>query len=454
MPKPSSFSAKHWGREVQRGFDFYFASGRADLVVPKAAEIKQYFTSLAPTELELPKFMELDQDAQSRFDLSSLAGPPTSQAVAMASVSVIDLGQLLGASLVMADMRGGGVIALPLTQLAVGQTIPLAHLQNPCRVHAAQLEASGTTGLLVADLGSFLPADHQAGRVIYLRPTSQAGSPFETEVLLSGRGRVADVQAHDLDADGDLDIVVSDFGWHETGQLLWLERVVPGPAKADSFVAHVIDDRPGALESTVLDINLDGELDIVALISQEFEVIMAYLGDGRGGFQAHQLFSAEDPAFGSSGMHWLDVDRDGDVDCVLTNGDSFDSVEVKPYHSIHWLENRGHLEFVDHEIVRLPGVHEAVPCDLDGDQDIDIVAAAFLPRDLRSNLTQAPVGVLWLENDGSQEFKPHALQVGKCQHPALCTADLNGDGKLDIALANFYEDTADIKPAVDLMYQK
>src|SRR5688500_1253536 len=62
-PQPRSFSRQHWQREVQRGFDFYFASGRADLVVPRAADITRYFSELAPTSLALPSPEPLDRDA-------------------------------------------------------------------------------------------------------------------------------------------------------------------------------------------------------------------------------------------------------------------------------------------------------------------------------------------------------------------------------------------------------
>ena len=47
-------------------------------------------------------------------------------------------------------------------------------------------------------------------------------------VLLDGLGRVADVQPADFDRDGDLDLVVAEFGWRETGRLLMLEQIRSG----------------------------------------------------------------------------------------------------------------------------------------------------------------------------------------------------------------------------------
>ena len=63
------------------------------------------------------------------------------------------------------------------------------------------------------------------------------------------------------------------------------------------------------------DLNGDGNLDIVALVSQETETIFAYLGDGAGSFRSQILFQAP-PEFGSSGIELVDLDRDGDVDLL------------------------------------------------------------------------------------------------------------------------------------------
>lgn len=245
-----------------------------------------------------------------------------------------------------------------------------------------------------------------------------------------------------MDGDGDTDIVVADFGWHETGRLLWLERIAAGPVTAASFRTHVLDQRPGPLEISLVDINNDGQLDIVSLIGQEYESVVAYLNQGNGTFSQHTtLFAAPDPAYGSSGIQLADLDQDGDLDIVYTNGDSFDSFEVKPHHAIHWLEHVGELKFVAHELTQLPGVHRALVVDWDRDHDLDIIACTFLPRELNSRFPadSQPIAIAALENDGSQNFHLRPLQVDRCIHPAICVADFNQDGKVDIAAANFHE---------------
>lgn len=446
MPLATSFAKRDWPREVQRGFGFYFASGRADLAVPRADEIVEYFATLAPDEIQLLPPQSLDVAAADSFLQPQSPGNSAisdADAVAGASIEFFDWGTPTGSRLMLSDMRGGGIYS---SQFAAGEFSPwevLARLENPCRLHQCALDDDGRMGLLVADLGSFLPADHSKGRVVWMRRTTSESLEFSTEVILAGCGRVADAQAADMDGDGDIDVVVADFGWHETGRLLWLKRVADGPATAASFDLHILDVRPGTVEISLVDINADGRLDIVSLIGQEFESVVAYLNQGDGTFsQPRELYVAPDPAYGSSGIQVVDLDQDGDVDIVYTNGDSFDSFEVKPYHAVHWLENIGEMKFVPHELARLPGVHRAQVVDWDLDNDLDIIACSFLPREANSHFPAQshPIALAVLENDGMQNFRLRPIQVDRCIHPAICVADLNGDGKPDIAAANFYED--------------
>src|SRR5262249_60292151 len=115
-----------------------------------------------------------------------------------------------------------------------------------------------------------------------------------------------------------------------------------------------------------IDLDGDGRLYFVALISQEHEAVVAFLNDGGGEFHRETIFSANEPAFGSSGIQLVDLDGDGDVDVLYTNGDTFDSFYPKPYHSIRWLENCGTFPFVDHLLTAMPGVHRALARALDG----------------------------------------------------------------------------------------
>lgn len=95
-------------------------------------------------------------------------------------------------------------------------------------------------------------------------------------------------------------------------------------------------------------------------------------------FEQRVIYTAPHPNWGSSGIQLVDLDKDGDLDVLLTHGDTFDDGIVKPYHGIQWLENTGAYPFfAEHTLAPKPGVHRAEAADLDGDGDLDIVACAW-----------------------------------------------------------------------------
>lgn len=450
-PNPLSFTRQEWPREVQRGFDFYSSSGRSDLRVPKNATIRAYYQSLAPEHFPPIKPSQLDTTGRQLFQWTNLKlENKVPSAFAGAGVASVDLGTF-GRGLLVSDMRSGSIFWMKLGNLDLSNVklSEVAKLRNPGRIRPADFNSDGKLDLLVGDLGSFLPEDHQFGRVLWLEPKSSDTLEFDVTEVLVGCGRVADVNSADFDGDGDLDLVVADFGWHETGQVVWLERVAI-EIGVSSFKPHVVDSRPGALQVSIADLDGDGDQDFITLLAQEFEMIIAYINDGQGSFTSHTVYEMGDPAAGSSGMELVDLDADGDLDIVHTNGDSFDSFHVKPYHAIRWQENLGNLSYGTHLIATMPGVHRASPTDLDADGDIDLVAVAYLPPQVLGE----EVGglefeaITWFENDGHQNFSRRPLKVGQATHATVLTEDITGDGRIDIVAPCFYDAGTD--QSVDL----
>src|SRR5207248_2898239 len=102
-----------------------------------------------------------------------------------------------------------------------------------------------------------------------------------------------------------------------------------------AFEPHVIDKRHGAIHVPVADLNNDGKPDFVALIAQEHEEICAYINEGNFRFRVEKLYVAPHPAYGSSGIQMVDLDGDGHIDILYTNGDVLDAPYLlKPYHQV------------------------------------------------------------------------------------------------------------------------
>jgi hypothetical protein len=306
-------------------------------------------------------------------------------------------------------------------------------------VEAVDLDRDGLIDLVVADLGGVAPGDYTRGSVVWLRRTKEGG--YHAHTLASGLPRVADVRPADVDGDGDTDLVVAAFGWREVGGIFLLENR-GGRGGAPAFVKREIDPRQGAIHVPVADLDGDGNLDFVALLAQHHEAVVAFLGDGKGNFRPRTLHAAAHPGWGSSGLELVDFDGDGDFDVLVTNGDMLDDFLVKPYHGIRWLENRGGLSFQEHELAGLPGVHRALAVDLDGDGDLDVVAAAFVPPARRPE--DGPRGpassLVWLEQVARGRFERRTLETGG-QHATLDVADYDRDGDLDLLLGSFALET-------------
>jgi hypothetical protein len=186
----------------------------------------------------------------------------------------------------------------------------------------------------------------------------------------------------------------------------------------------------------VYDFDEDGRPDFLALVSQEHESLDALLNQPDGSFRLQTLWTAPDLTFGSSGIEPVDLDGDGDVDVLYTNGDTFDNSYVNPSHGVQWFENLGGLEFAYHRFTDMPGAYCALAGDLDLDGDLDVVAAAWLPPQVRP--PNAPVrnaaSILCLEQTSPGEFVRHTLERDSPHHATIEMADFDDDGDLDFAV--------------------
>jgi hypothetical protein len=283
-------------------------------------------------------------------------------------------------------------------------------------------------------LGLEAPEDHTRGAVMWLRRTPAGSySPFRLE----GWPRVADVEPADMNGDGKPDLVVASFGWRKVGNLSVLENTTTDYAHP-SFVTHVIDPRPGSIHAIPVDMNGDGKLDIVAIFSQQYEQVVVFTNNGNFNFTPTPIYTAPHPNWGSTGIQVVDLDGDGDLDVLLTHGDTFDDQILKPYHGIQWLENKGNGTFVEHTIADMPGVMRALAGDLDGDGDMDIVACSFVSQPIDTRDQPGTPSLVWLEQTSKGVFVKHTLESKPPRHATLDLADVNGDGALDIVVGNFF----------------
>ncbi|HIA49286.1 MAG TPA: VCBS repeat-containing protein [Acidobacteria bacterium] len=292
----------------------------------------------------------------------------------------------------------------------------------PAHVTPSDIDLDGDIDLLVAKMGAILPNNDKIGSVIVLENDGQ--QEFTTRILLDGIARVTDIEPGDFDGDGDIDLVVGQFGYDD-GKIRWMENL-----GGWNFESHDLLELSGTIHTPVGDLDGDGDLDIAAVVSQEWEEIYVFENDGKGMFDRHLVYGATNDDFGSSGISLADLDLDGDLDVLYSNGDAFDYIPPgpRPWHGVQWLENDGDLGFTYHRIGDFPGAYfaNAVDGDLDGDVDVFVVSA-FNDWD-----SPEAASLAWFENDGAMGFTRRILATEPTHLLALASADMDGDGLVDL----------------------
>lgn len=294
-------------------------------------------------------------------------------------------------------------------------------LPAPAHATVSDLDRDGDNDVVVALLGQVSPNDERIGSVVWLENT---GHTFVPHVILTDVRRVADVQAADLDGDGDIDLAVAAFGYAR-GEILWLEN-----RGNDRWRSHQLMVAAGAIHVPIHDFDGDGDPDIVTVVSQDDEEVWGFENLGGGQFKPRLLFRSANPDLGSAGLVRVDLDGDGDQDLLLPVGDNLEDQYSypQPYHGCIWLENRGQWSFQSHRIATVGGTYAAAAGDLDGDGDQDVVLVSmFNDWDVPGHAS-----LVCLQNDGRQNFTTFQIDDHPTHLVTVGCGDLNGDGCADI----------------------
>ena len=303
-----------------------------------------------------------------------------------------------------------------------------SQIRAPAHATPCDIDKDGDLDLLIAKMGMIFPNNDKIGAVVVLENTGNC--QFINHVLIDKIARVTDIQPGDFDGDGDIDLAVGQFGYDD-GEMRWMEN--KGHWK---FESHPLLNLSGTIHTPVRDMDGDGDLDIVALVSQEWEEVYVFENNGKGKFKPKLIYGSTNEDFGSSGISVVDLDIDGDLDILYTNGDAFDYIPPgpRPWHGVQWLENKGDLKFKYHRIGDFPGAYfaNAVDVDKDGDLDIGVVSSFNKWDDPKAQ------SMIWFENNGKMDFTPHNLTSDPTHLLLLDTADMDGDGWVDFVTGGMH----------------
>ena len=267
------------------------------------------------------------------------------------------------------------------------------------------------TGEIFSSAPDLILADRQAQLISILRNDGSGGFGVERRDIFIGRA-ISDVLASDLDADGDIDIVVANSDIQSVTLLLNNDE--------GSFNARRdLDVQFGPSAMISANLNADGHNDLV--VANGLSGTLSILRNDRsGGFlQRQDLAIGQQPV----ALAVVDYDADGDNDILSANAGSRDITTV---------DNLGAGLF-DPVVDRIPvGMR---PRDL---------ALSDLTADIFSDLLVAggerPYVAL-LENDGGAGFVAQDLIAADTPARRVAISDADGDGDNDILVLSSVRST-------------
>jgi len=235
-------------------------------------------------------------------------------------------------------------------------------------------------------------------------------------VIADGGYKTVDGELGDVDGDGDLDVVM--------GGLIWYENPRPGgdPAKR-KWRAHKVADHP-THDVELADLDCDGDLDIITRDQSEF--------GHKAGNRIH-IWRQE------SGDKWTekvvncphgeaiaigDIDRDNDPDIVIGGA---------------WFENNRDIingAWNEHRFADWHPNATVQIADINGDARPDIVLS---PSELKDQFYK----MSWFEAPSDPirgNWAEHIItEPVECVIHGLVTADINGDGMIDVVSSEMHQ---------------
>jgi hypothetical protein len=312
--------------------------------------------------------------------------------------------------------QNGMQVQLNLGDGTLGSSVSYPAQSQSNDIAVGDLDGDGDPDLVVISQG-----DNLANNVIDLYFNNGNGT-FTQTTDLGGHGPTR-LALGDLDGDGDLDLALANF-WGQAGDVSVLLNNGNGAFGPETV--YPIGSRPHGI--TAADLDGDGDRDLAVVRENTPTAELALLRNNGGA------------AFSSAGTLELDLfaefpvvvdanwDGDGDRDLAVS-GVRAEQVDI--------LENNGNFVFAE---TLVPGGGTSFnlrAADLEADGDTDILSASF----------GSSTGELTLlRNTGGGAFAaPDQIESGNNPHD-MDVADYDGDGRLDLAVANRVTDTGAIHP--------
>ena len=310
---------------------------------------------------------------------------------------------------------------------------------EPQDIALGDLNGDGLLDVVLSEEGD-VTDDFEAHTCIFINNSQNQNFSFESPIIIDGDGFEGFSQLQDINGDGKLDIVTSRQSWNQLG--IYLNTSEDNNV---SFADKIIIENVVAPRPAFADLNGDGMIDMVAT---------AYLNNGRDVYIYSNNSTEEDidfnlemtvlagglPPVGYDDYNWrssnptlADIDGDGKLDIIVTNGNCGFGCSPSGISVIKNISTDSELlfeyeynDFYQYQSNSWPlriGIS-----DLNGDGKPDILTTDWL----------GGISILVNNsNEGNIEFEDQ-MQIGVGNYPlSVATADLNMDYTPEIIVANW-----------------
>ena len=246
--------------------------------------------------------------------------------------------------------------------------------------------------------------------------TNLIDGPVEISYIPNSNTFSETLSVSDFNGDSYPDIIIGDIRWYS---YLPSENSFSTGKAFESFT-------DGAYDVVTMDVDEDGDLDIISASNNDGRIGWFENVDGLGNYSPSQVLIS-DEVIDITDIHLADLDGDDDLDIVGS---------IWNQNTVFWIRNEGGAEFsnliiIDDNVISANSVDTG---DIDGDGDLDIVAVAF--GDAFDSEAEDKKITWYRNDDGVGSFSTPITVLDSTIRPVMIKlADIDLDQDLDIVCA-------------------